>query len=103
VNCCRPVVGVVTPAESLQERLRHDAEATRVGLSTATGKASVSLADRDGDEVVNASARLKVPLAVGSLLRARVSINLEKASHFPHFPIGALRKSGSTPAELSVF
>ena len=54
-----PVVGVVTPAESLQERLRHDAETTRVGLSTATRKASVSLAERDGDEVVNASARLK--------------------------------------------
>jgi hypothetical protein len=54
-----PVVGVVTPAESFQERLKHDAEATRVGLSTATRKASVSLAERDGDEVVNASARLK--------------------------------------------
>src|SRR5262245_8188111 len=54
-----PVVGVVTPAESLQERLKHDAEATRVGLSTATRKASVSLAERDGDEVVNASAKLK--------------------------------------------
>src|SRR5262245_33907381 len=36
-----PVVGVVTPAESLQERLKHDAEATRLGLSTATRKASV--------------------------------------------------------------
>ena len=54
-----PVVGVVTPAESLQERLKHDAEATRLGLATATRKASVSLADRDGDDVVNASARLK--------------------------------------------
>ena len=54
-----PVVGVVTPAESLQERLKHDAEATRVGLSTATRKASVSLAERDGDEVVYVSARLK--------------------------------------------
>jgi hypothetical protein len=54
-----PVVGVVTPAESLQERLEHDAEATRVGLSTATRKASVSLPGRDGDEVVHASARLK--------------------------------------------
>ena len=54
-----PVVGVVTPAESLQERLKHDAEATRVGLSAATRKASVSLAERDGDQVVNASARLK--------------------------------------------
>src|SRR5215475_336599 len=54
-----PVVGVVTPAESLQERLKHDAEATRVGLSTATRKASVSLAERDSDEVVNVSARLK--------------------------------------------
>jgi len=31
-----PVVGVVSPAESLQERLKHDAEATRVGLATAT-------------------------------------------------------------------
>src|SRR5215475_6117570 len=29
-----PVVGVVTPAESLQERLKHDAEATRLGLYT---------------------------------------------------------------------
>lgn len=54
-----PVVGVVTPAESLEERLRYDAEATRVGLSTATRKASVSLAERDGDEVVYVSARLK--------------------------------------------
>jgi hypothetical protein len=54
-----PVVGVVTPAESLEERLKHDAEATRVGLSTATRKASVSLAGRDGDEVVYFSARLK--------------------------------------------
>jgi hypothetical protein len=54
-----PVVGVVTPAQSLEERLRHDAEATRVGLATATRKASVSLAERDGDEVVYVSARLK--------------------------------------------
>src|SRR5215470_13414749 len=54
-----PVVGVVTPAESLQERLKHDAEATRIGLSTATRKASVTLAEREGDYVVNASARLK--------------------------------------------
>ena len=51
-----PVVGVVTPAESLEERLKQDAEATRVGLSTATRKASVSLAERDGDEVVYVSA-----------------------------------------------
>jgi hypothetical protein len=47
-----PVVGVVTPAQSLEERLQHDAEATRVGLSTATQKTSVSLAERDGDELV---------------------------------------------------
>jgi len=53
-----PVVGVVSPAESLEERLKHDAEATR-GLATATRKASVRLAERDGDEVVNVSARLK--------------------------------------------
>ena len=45
-----PVVGVVTPAESLQERLKNDAEATHAGLSTATRKASVSLAELDGDE-----------------------------------------------------
>jgi TPP-dependent trihydroxycyclohexane-1,2-dione (THcHDO) dehydratase len=30
-----------------------------VGLATATRKASVSLAERDGDEVINVSARLK--------------------------------------------
>jgi hypothetical protein len=54
-----PVVGVVAPAESLQERLERDAEATRIGLATATRKASVSLAERDGDEVINVSARLK--------------------------------------------
>jgi hypothetical protein len=54
-----PVVGVVTPAESLEQRLKQDAEATRIGLSTATRKASVSLAERDGDEVVYVSARLK--------------------------------------------
>jgi hypothetical protein len=54
-----PVVGVVTPAQSLEERLKHDAEATRVGLATATRKASVSLAERDGDQVVNVSAKLK--------------------------------------------
>ena len=39
--------------------MKHDAEATRVGLSTATRKASVSLAEREGDEVVYVSARLK--------------------------------------------
>src|ERR1041385_2893254 len=54
-----PVVGVVTPAQSLEERLKQDAEATRIGLSTATRKASVSLAECDGDEVVYVSARLK--------------------------------------------
>jgi len=41
------------------------------GLATATRKASVSLAEREGDEVVTDSARLKVPLAVGSPPRAR--------------------------------
>jgi hypothetical protein len=54
-----PVVGVVTPAQSLQERLKHDAEETRIGLPTATRKASVSLAERGGEEVVYVSARLK--------------------------------------------
>ena len=54
-----PVVGVVTPAESLEQRLKQDAEATRIGLSTATRKASVSLAERRGDEVVYVAAKLK--------------------------------------------
>jgi len=44
---------------NIQERLKHDAEATRMGLSTATRKASVSLAERDGDQVVNVSTKLK--------------------------------------------
>ena len=39
-----PVVGVVAPAQSLEERLKHDAETTRVGLSTATRKASAAMA-----------------------------------------------------------
>ena len=63
-----PVVGVVTPAQSLEERLKHDAEATRVGLSTATRKASVSLAERDGDEVVIVSARLKDVVSSAALV-----------------------------------
>ena len=76
-----PVVGVVTPAESLQERLKHDAEATRVGLSTATRKASVSLAERDGDEVVNVSARLKDVVSSAAQLHgwnqpASVNVNI---------------------------
>ena len=54
-----PVVGVVTPAESLEQRLKQDAEATRLGLSTATRKASASLAEREGDEVVYVAAKLK--------------------------------------------
>ena len=54
-----PVVGVVSPAESLEQRLKQDEEATRIGLSTATRKASVTLAECDGDEVVYVSARLK--------------------------------------------
>ena len=43
-----PVLGVVNLAESLEERLKHDAEATRVGLFSATRNASVSLAGRLG-------------------------------------------------------
>src|SRR5262249_26046450 len=38
-----PVVGVVTPAQSLEERLKHDAEAMRIGLVTATRKAALAL------------------------------------------------------------
>src|SRR5215475_956229 len=76
-----PVVGVVTPAESLEERLKHDAEATRVGLSTATRKASVSLAERDGDDVVNVSARLKDVVSSAAQLhgwnaQAGVNVNI---------------------------
>src|SRR5215470_19791032 len=55
-----PVVGgVVTPAESLEQRLKQDAEATRIGLSAATRKASISLAECEGDEVVYVAAKLK--------------------------------------------
>jgi len=54
-----PVVGVVTPAQSLEQRLKEDAEATRIGLSAATRKASASLAECDGDEVVYVAAKLK--------------------------------------------
>jgi hypothetical protein len=39
--------------------LKHDAEATRIGLFTAARKASVSLAECEGDEVVYVSAKLK--------------------------------------------
>ena len=58
-----PVVGVVTPAESLEQRLKQDAEGTRIGLSTATRKASVSLAERDGDEVVYVAANQRSAIA----------------------------------------
>ena len=80
-----PVVGVVTPAESLEERLKHDAEATRVGLSTATRKASVSLAGRDGDEVVIVSARLKDVVSSAAQLHgwnqpAGVNVNIANIS-----------------------
>ena len=76
-----PVVGVVTPAESLQERLKHDGEATRIGLSTATRKASVSLAECKGDEVVNVSARLKDVVSSAAQLHgwnqpASVNVNI---------------------------
>jgi Helix-turn-helix domain len=47
------------PSRPLEQRLKQDAEATRIGLSAATRKASVSLAECDGDEVVYVAARLK--------------------------------------------
>src|SRR5262245_1297096 len=80
-----PVVGVVTPAESLEQRLNQDAEATRVGLSTATRKASVSLAERDGDEVVYVAARLKDVVSSAAQLHgwnqpAGVNVNI---AHIP--------------------
>jgi hypothetical protein len=76
-----PVVGVVTPAQSLEQRLKQDAEATRVGLSTATRKASVSLAERDGDYVVYVSARLKDVVSSAAQLHgwnqpAAVNVNI---------------------------
>ena len=76
-----PVVGVVTPAESLEQRLKQDAEATRIGLSTATRKASISLAECDGDEVVYVSARLKDGVSSAAQLHgwnqsARVNVNI---------------------------
>src|SRR5215470_15274204 len=76
-----PVVGVVTPAQSLEERLKHDAEATRIGLVTATRKASVSLAERECDEVVNGSARLKDVVSSAAQLHgwnqpAAVNVNI---------------------------
>jgi hypothetical protein len=53
----------------------------RVGLSTATRKASVSLAERDGDHVVNASARLKDVVSSAAQLHgwnqpASVNVNI---------------------------
>ena len=76
-----PVVGVVTPAESLEHRLRQDAETTRIGLSTATRKASVTLAECDGDEVVYVSARLKDVVSSAAQLHgwnqpAAVNVNI---------------------------
>jgi hypothetical protein len=53
------------------------------GLATATRKASVSLAEREGDEVVTASARLKVPLAVGSLPPTRARSVLPRKQEWP--------------------
>ena len=69
------------PAESLEQRLKQDAEATRMGLSTATRKASVSLAERDGDEVVYVSARLKDVVSSAAQLHgwnqpAAVNVNI---------------------------
>jgi len=76
-----PVVGIVSPAQSLEERLKQDAEATRVGLSAATRKASVSLAGRDGAEVVYISARLKDVVSSAAQLHgwnqpASVNVNI---------------------------
>jgi hypothetical protein len=76
-----PVVGVVSPAESLEQRLKQDAEATRIGLSTATRKASISLTQREGDEVVYVSARLKDVVSSAAQLHgwnqpAAVNVNI---------------------------
>ena len=76
-----PVVGVVTPAESLEQRLKHDAEATRVGLSTATRKASAGLAECEGGEVIYVAARLKDVVSSAAQLhgwnqRAAVNVNI---------------------------
>src|SRR6516225_3889381 len=80
-----PVVGVVTPAESLEERLKQDAEATRVGLSTATRKASVTFAECDGDEVVYVSARLKDVVSSAAQLHGWEPTSGEcKHRQYPH-------------------
>jgi hypothetical protein len=76
-----PVVGVVSPAESLEQRLKQDAEAKRIGLSTATRKASISLAECDGDEVVYVSAKLKDVVSSAAQLHgwtqpAAVNVNI---------------------------
>src|SRR5262249_4708300 len=46
-------------ADVLSELLAEDSRETRIGLSTATRKASVTLAECDGDEVVYVAAKLK--------------------------------------------
>jgi hypothetical protein len=61
--------------------LKHDAEATRIGLSTATRKASVTLAECDGDEVVYVSAKLKDVVSSAAQLHgwnqpAAVNVNI---------------------------
>ena len=50
---------VTRPAEALQKRLQHDNESTRLSLSTAVRKGAAALAERDGEDVLNVSRRMK--------------------------------------------
>jgi hypothetical protein len=68
-------------ADVLSELLAEDSCETRIGLSTATRKASVSLAECDGDEVVYVSARLKDVVSSAAQLHgwnqpAAVNVNI---------------------------
>src|SRR5262245_34669478 len=67
------------PAATWPNGLRGELAAVK--LSTATRKASVSLAERDGDDVVNVSARLKDVVSSAAQLHgwnqsASVNVNI---------------------------
>ena len=77
-NECRRSAGehATQPSDPNQGLLNR-----RIGVATATRKASVSLAEHDGDEVVNVSARLKDVVSSaaqlhGSNQAAGVNVNI---------------------------
>ena len=68
-------------ADVLSELLAEDSRETSIGLSAATRKASVSLAECDGDEVVYVSAKLKDVVSSAAQLHgwnqpAAVNVNI---------------------------